>query len=242
MKKLTIMFGLVSIFYSFLSAGPFDDFKQYFQQSYFKPFVKDFGGIVGANDFSSARTLGFPGFDVGLSLSVQSAPSSENKILKDSDVGKFGVPLIHVSAAIPFAGMDVVLRGFDYSDLKLIGGGLRYNIFKSGIITKFMPDLSAIFYYDSIDFKYFDGNHFSFNLVGSWDLPVIKPFIGAGFDRTKLKTKNIGSGFDGISESASALRYTLGLRFCPLPLVYVYGAYSNLHSEDAYNFGLGVKF
>ncbi|MCX7641862.1 MAG: hypothetical protein N2Z20_04430 [Elusimicrobiales bacterium] len=225
-----------------LLAGPFDDFKQYFQQNYFKAFVKDVGGVIGANDFNSGRALGFPGFDVGFNMAVQKEPSSDNKILKNADVKSFGIPLIHASIGLPFTGFDIILRGFSYSDLKILGGGIRYNIFKSGMITKFMPDFSAVFYYDTIDFKYFEGKHISLNIVGSWDLPIIKPFAGVGFDRTKLETKNIGVGFNGISETASKPRYTVGIKFCPIPLMYIYGAYSIIHSENAYNFGLGMRF
>lgn len=242
MKKMQYMLGVIILMSSFLSAGPFDDFKQHFHQNYLKPFVKDFGGVLGANDFSSGRALGFPGFDVGFDLTIQQAPSSDNIILRESGVGKFGIPMLHGSVGLPFTGFDVILRGFTYSDLKIVGGGLRYNIFKSGMLFKFMPDLSALFYYDHVDFKYFKGNHISFDVVGSWDLPIVKPFVGAGLDRTKLETKNIGTGFDGISASVSKPRYSVGLRFCPIPLVYVYGAYSIIHSEEGYNFGFGVRF
>ncbi len=242
MKKIFLLSVLGLGFFSFLSAGPFDDFKQYFQQNYLKPFVKDFGGVLGANDFSSGRALGFPGFDVGVSLAIQKEPSSDNLILKNAKVDSFGIPMLYGSVGLPFTGFDVNLRGFGYSDLKIIGGGVRYNIFKSGMLFKFMPDLSALAYYDHIDFKYFKGNHLSFDIVGSWDLPIVKPFVGAGIDKTKLETKNIGLGLDGISQSVSKARYTVGLRFCPLPLAYIYGAYSNLHSQSAYNFGLGIRF
>lgn len=240
-KKLLIINVMFFLSLSLFS-GPFDDFKQNFQQNYFKPFVEDFGGILGASDFSSGRVLGFPGFDVGFDMALQKEPSSDNKILKDAGVETFGIPLVHASVGLPFTGFDVILRGFSYSDLKIVGGGIRYNIFKSGMITKFMPDLSALFYYDNIDFKYFDGSHMSFDIVGSWDIPIIKPFVGAGIDRTKLETKNLGTGLDGISSTASKTRYTVGLRFCPLPLVYIYGAYSIVHSENAYNIGLGIRF
>lgn len=245
MLKIKGIFCFISLLL-FLSldifAGPFDDFKQYFQQNYFKAFVKDFGGVLGANDFSSGRALGFPGFDIGFNLAIQKEPSSNNRILKDADVKSFGIPIIHASVGLPFTGLDVILRGFSYSNLKIIGAGLRYNIFKSGMFTKFMPDLSSVVYYDKIDFNYFKGNHLSFNIVASWDIPVIKPFIGAGIDKTKLETKNLGFGLDGIDETSTKTRYTMGLRFCPLPLVYVYGAYSIIHSETGYNLGLGVRF
>ncbi len=242
MKKILFVALTLCVFLSSLFAGPFDDFKQYFQNNYLKPFVKDFGGVVGANDFSSGRTVGFPGFDIGFDLAVQRKPSPDNLILKNAGVDAFGIPMIHASVGIPFIGFNVILRGFDYSGLRLIGGGVGYNIFKSGMLSKFMPDLSALFYYDSVDFKYFKGSHISFDVVGSWDLPIVKPFVGGGIDKTRLETKNLGVGLDGISESVSKTRYSFGLRFCPIPLAYIYAAYSKLHSQNAYNFGLGIRF
>ncbi|MGC8728404.1 MAG: DUF6588 family protein [Elusimicrobiales bacterium] len=241
MKKISL---LVSLFLSFsfnLFADPFEDFKTYFSQSDFKAFVKDFGGVLGANDFNSGRALGFPGFDIGFDMAIQKEPASGNKILKNAGVKSFGIPMVHGSVGIPLTGLDFTLRGFSYSGLNIIGGGLRYNIFKSGMITKFMPDLSAMLYYDKINYDYFKGSHISLDIVGSWDIPIVKPFAGIGIDKTKLEIDGI-TGFDGIDESASGSRYTLGVKFSPLPLVYLYGAYSIIHSEKGYNFGLGVRF
>lgn len=243
MKKIIILIVGLCLLGLNLFADPFDDFKANFpsDKDYFKPFVKDFGGVLGASDFNNGRALGFPGFDVGFDMAIQKKPSSNDKILRDAGVDAFGIPLVHGSVGLPLVGFDVNLRGFSYSGLNIIGGGLRYNIFKSGMLSKFMPDLSAMVFYDNIRYDYFKGNHISFDLVGSWDIPIVKPFAGVGLDRTKLEVRNV-SGFDGTHETASAARYTLGVKFSPLPLVYVYGAYSIIHSESGYNFGLGMRF
>ncbi len=240
MKK--IINGIVVVLFmgSMVWADPFEDFKNNYLSNAFKAFVKDFGGVLGGTDFNSGRALGFPGFDVGFNLAIQQEPSSENLILKAAGVKNFGIPIIHASVGVPLTGFDVTVRGFSYSGLKIVGGGLRYNIFKSGMLTKFMPDLSAMIYYDIVDYNYFEGNHYSFNIVGSWDIPIVKPFAGIGFDRTKLKVKNI-TGFDD-EKSASGTRYTLGVKFSPLPLIYLYGAYSILHDENGYNLGFGIRF
>jgi len=242
MKKIITLISLVSIIGINLFADPFDDFKAKFNKNYFKPFIKDFGGVLGASDFSTGRSLGFPGFDVGFNIAIQREPSSENKILKNAGVKSFGIPILHASVGIPLTGFDITLRGFSYSGLNIIGGGIRYKVFKSGMLTKFMPDLSVMLYYDNINYDYFKGNHLSFDLVGSWDIPIVKPFAGVGFDRTKLETKNLNSSLNGINETENGTRYTIGLRFSPLPLIYIYGAYSVLHNQDGYNFGVGIRF
>lgn len=245
MRKITYL--LISIMFVNLSlfADPYSDFKKEIQtlgKTYLKPFVKDFGGVLGATDFNSGRNVGFPGFDVGFDFSVQSEPSSDNKILRNAGVDKFGVPIFHAVVGLPFTGLDVGVRGFSYSGLSIVGGNLRYKIFKSGMFTKFMPDLSVMAFYDVINYDYFKGNHMSFDLVASWDLPVIKPFIGGGIDRTKLEIKDVDATLNGVDESTSEMRYSVGLKFSPLPLVYIYAAYTNLHGETAYNGGLGARF
>ncbi|PIU17770.1 MAG: hypothetical protein COT18_12335 [Elusimicrobia bacterium CG08_land_8_20_14_0_20_59_10] len=210
------------------------------------PFAEDLGGLIGGNDFNSGRAIGFPGFDVGLAATIQAKPNPDNAILNNADVGAFGVPVLKASIALPGIDADITLRGLTLGGFSVIGGGVSYNLMKSGTVTKFIPDLSVSAFYDVIDYDYFKGTHMSLNAVASFDIPVIKPFIGVGLDRTSLKVQDvsgaIGTLVNGAEASASQPRYTLGVRFSPLPLVYVYGAYSSLHGQSGYNAGLGVKF
>lgn len=224
-------------------ADTFKHFKNITTSDYLKPFAEDVGGIIGGNDFNSGRALGFPGFDVGLSFTVQSKPNTDNKVLKDAGVDAFGIGFLNASVGLPLIGTDVMVRGFSLSGLTIIGGGLRYNIFKSGTLTKFMPDLSVSAFYDNISYDYFKGNHISMNLVASFDFPIIKPFAGFGIDKTKLEIKKANdSTLNGLDDSISKTRWTVGAKLTVLPLVYIYGAYSSLHNQSAYNAGLGVRF
>jgi len=242
MKK--IIFSVLILFLGniLIYADPFEDFKTQIQKDFLKPFAEDFGGIIGGNDFNSGRSLGFPGFDVGLNFTVQTKPNPDNKVLKNAKVDAFGIPLLSAGIGLPLVGTDVIVRGFSYSGLTIVGGGLRYNIFKSGTLTKFMPDLSVSAFYDNINYDYFKGSHISMNLVASFDFPIIKPFAGFGIDKTKLEIKNVNPLLNGIDGSISKPRYTIGAKFTILPLIYIYGAYSSLHSQKAYNAGLGIRF
>ncbi len=245
MKKTASALLLCFILSPFAKADSFEDFKTQIiadAKGLIKPFAQDFGGVLGANDFSSGRALGFPGFDIGLSMAVQTKPSPENLVLKNAKVDAFGLPMINAAVGLPFTGLDVMARGFSYSGLSIAGGGLRYNIFKSGTLTKFMPDLSVSAFYDSINYDYFKGSHMSFNLAASFDFPIIKPFAGIGFDKTSLEVKDVNPLVDGIDGSIAKTRYTAGARITVMPLVYIYGAYSSLHGRPAYNAGLGARF
>ena len=241
LKIALFSFLTVGLFAGMAKANPFSNFKTYASTTLLKPFVEDFGGLLGGADFNTGRTLGFPGFDAGLAFSVQAKPDPTNLILKNAKVGAFGLPLAQVSAGLPLVGADLTLRGVSYSGLSIVGGGVRYPVFKSGTLTKFIPDISVAVFYDTIDYTYFKGSHMSFDVSASLNIPIIKPFAGIGLDRTKLEVKNI-SGLNGVDASISKPRYTVGVKISPMPLIYVYGAYSSLHGQGGYQAGLGARF
>jgi hypothetical protein len=245
MKKLILSLCMLPLLVSGVKADPFSDFKAQIAaqgEALLKPFVADLGGVIGANDFNSGRAIGFPGFEAGLAATLQAKPSVENRLLRDADVKTFGAAMLHAGAALPFIGADVMVRGTGYSGFSIIGGGLRYPLLKSGTLTKFIPDVSVSAYYDVITYDYFKGSHMSLDAAASFDIPVIKPYVGVGVDRTKLEIKNVSAALNGVSGSISKPRYTVGVRFSPLPLLYVYGAYNMLHGQTGYSLGAGAKF
>ncbi|MEA3307647.1 MAG: DUF6588 family protein [Elusimicrobiota bacterium] len=244
LKMMSIAVFSLIIFTNGAWADPFEDFKADLiarAGAQLKPFAKDLGGLIGGADFSSGRTLSFPGFEVGLNTVIQFKPDSDNLLLKDADVDAFGLPTVQVSAAIPTIGVDACVRGLSVSGLSIVGGGLKYGVYKSGI-AKFIPDVSVSAFYDTVKYDYFKGNHYSFDVAASFDIPVIKPYIGFGYDKTKLETKNIGSGLDGIEAKASGTRMSIGAKVTPFPFTYLYGAYSMLHGNTGAQMGLGIKF
>ena len=245
MKKLILTLCILPLLATGAKADPFEDFKLQIQaqgEALLKPFAEDLGGIIGANDFNSGRAIGFPGFEAGFAATLQSKPGTNNRILRDADVKTFGAAMLHAGAALPFIGADVMARGVGYSGFSIIGGGLRYPLLKSGTLTKFIPDVSVSAYYDVINYDYFKGSHMSLDAAASFDIPVIKPFVGVGIDRTKLEIKNVNAALNGISGTISKPRYTLGIRLSPMPFLYVYGAYNILHGQTGYSMGAGAKF
>ncbi len=242
MKKIALSVCLLQLMAVAAMAGPFTHFKDISSSSELKPFAADLGGLIGANDFSSGRSIGFPGFDVGVDVAVQAKPSADNRILRNAKVNAFGLPMAHVGVALPLVDADLVARGVSYSGFSILGGGLRVQVLKSGTVTKFIPDVSVSAYYDVIDFKYFKGTHMSMDAAASFDIPFIKPYIGVGLDKTKVEVKNVSAALNGKSGTISKPRYTLGVRFSPVPLLYVYGAYNILHGQTGYSLGAGLKF
>jgi hypothetical protein len=242
MKKLLLTLCLLPLLAAAAKADVFGDFKKYATTDYLKPFAGDIGGLIGATDFNSGRAIGFPGFDVGIDGAIQAKPSANDGILRAAKVNAFGLPMAHAGVALPLLDADVMVRGVSYSGFSILGGGLRYQLLKSGTLTKFIPDVSVSAYYDAISQNFFKGSHMSFDAVASFDIPVIKPYAGVGLDRTKIEAKSVPLLASGTSGTISNTRYTLGVRFSPMPLLYVYGAYNILHKQDGYSVGAGIKF
>lgn len=242
MKKLMLSICLLPLLAAGAKANPFSDFKNIDKDAYIKPFAADLGGLIGANDFNSGRSIGFPGFEAGIDAVIQTRPSNDNRILRNAKVNAFGLPMAHAGVALPLVGADVMLRGVAYSGFSVIGGGLRVPVLKSGAVTKFIPDVSVSAYYDVINYDYFKGTHMSLDAAASFDIPVVKPYIGVGLDRTKLEVKGVTAALNGATGTISKPRYTLGVRLSPMPLLYVYGAYNILHGQTGYSFGAGLKF
>ena len=100
MKKIQhIVFATIamSFFFGDLYAetfGPLDDFKVNVADSLVKPFAADLGGLIGGADFSSGRTLGFPGLDIGAVGMVQNRPGRDNLILRNAKVKEFGLGML----------------------------------------------------------------------------------------------------------------------------------------------------
>ena len=243
MKKLILSLCALPLLTAAVMANPFADFKKIASDSYIKPFAADLGGLIGGDDFNSGRSLGFPGFEAGIDAVVQAKPSEDNKVLRNAKVGAFGLPMAHAGAALPFIGADIMLRGVGYSGFSIIGGGLRYPVIHSGTLTKFIPDVSVSAYYDVISYTYFKGSHMSIDASASFDIPVIKPYVGIGLDRTRLEVKGATvSALNGVDGTIAKPRYTVGVRFSPMPLLYVYAAYNMLHGQTGYAIGAGAKF
>ncbi|MCK5583097.1 MAG: hypothetical protein KAI33_04870, partial [Elusimicrobiales bacterium] len=172
---------------------------------------------------------------------MQFKPDSDNLLLKDAGVDAFGLPTVQVSAAIPTIGVDAAVRGISVAGLSIVGGGLRYGVYKSGI-AKFIPDVMVSAFYDTIKYDYFKGNHYSFDVSASFDIPVIKPYVGLGYDKTTLEIKNVAVLLDGVEAKTSGTRMTIGAKMAPFPFTYIYGAYSMLHGNAGAQLGLGIKF
>jgi hypothetical protein len=221
-------------------ANPYDDFA-IATNGDIKGFARDMGGLIGVSDFHSADLPSLGGFDIGAGAAVQSKPDSSDGALTKAGVKAFGLPLARVEAGLPF-GASVFLRGVGYDGNQLLGGGARYQLYKSGLLIA-IPNVAVTAGYDSLSQDVFKLTHMGASVQASWDIPIVHPFIGVGYDSTKVTIKeNVVPSLVGDNDTGTGTRETVGVSLTLIPFTYIYGAYSLMHGVSSGEAGLGIKF
>lgn len=241
--------------YGFSATLDFDELKTYLEDKYVEPLAKDIGSVLAGGMFHSGRTLGFPGFDVGVGIVTSMKPNKDNKILRESfgtldnpDDKMFGLPFLQVSVGLP-KKIDIIVRGYpETHDIKLFGAGLKYCIVKQEIAV-FELGLSAMYSYNSLEYTTFKADVHSLAGIFSIKAPVVEPYFGIAVDKTSLETELspavlavLGPTKTNIDVSTTAMRYVLGLNFSLIPFTYINVAGTYLIDHFGVDFGLGVKF
>jgi hypothetical protein len=242
MKTTLALLAVLALLSSSANANPLADFQSRVQADRIKPFALDLGGILGGASAHTGRALGMPGFWAGVVGSEQVHPDKDNRILKDAGVKAFGLPLIEVGVGLPF-NFDVIVHGIKAYDASIFGGGLRYGLYKTGVVTTFLPNVSISAFGDKVNYKYFNATHGALNAVATWNLPIVKPFFLAGYDVTKVTVGTaLNPTVSGMSATARGSRFSAGVDVHPLPLISLRGAYTLRHGIPGFDFGLGAQF
>lgn len=248
MKKISLLalFTLLILTAPALHADPYKDFNARVTNALIKPFALDLGGILGGASFYNGRALGFPGFRLDAMAVVQSRPDRNNHIMRDAGVKAFGFPMVEATIGLPYK-IDVVAHGMQANHVGIFGGGLRYCVFKSGLLTKFIPNVGLAAFGDKVNHGAFKATHFSINAGLSWNLPIIEPFLGAGFDSTRVTVGAAGSSLlnpanAGASATANGSRFVGGLDLTPFPFTRIHAAFTLLHGMTGGRFGLAAQF
>lgn len=240
MTKLGLLL-LLSVLCVPAGATPWGDVQNRATAANLKPFALDLGGLLGGAAFHSGRSLGFPGFDVGVIGMTQFKPGKDNAILRNSGVDGFGLPMIQAEVGLPFR-TDVIVHGVSGAGAKIYGGGLRFGVLRSGMLLR-IPDVAISVLGDKVVHDHFSAEHLSVNAAASWHLPIIHPYAGVGYDVTKVKLgASTTPGLAGSSATARGARLTGGIDLSPLPLVHIFAAYTLRHGESGADFGIGARF
>jgi hypothetical protein len=219
--------------------NPFSGFSQNAAASRLKPFALDLGGLLGASTVDTGRTYGFPGFWVGGDAVLQTRPDRNDLILRDSNVHAFALPMIQAGAGLPF-DTDVIVHGVGAYGVTIYGGGVRKSLYRTGTITTFLPNVSISAFGDKVNAGPFSASHGAANATAMWNLPILKPFVEAGYDLTKVTVGSAQApGLAGTSATASGTRLAAGLDVTPLPLFDLRLAVLDLHGITGAQLGLG---
>lgn len=220
----------------------FGGFKEYIDRGSLRPFTRDLGGILGSASFHSGRSLGISGFDVGVHGGMQFKPEADDKVLRGAGQHLFGLPWAQGEIGMPF-GIDGFIRGVSYQGLTIAGGGLRWGITK-GNDKPWDPNLLVSALAHSVTHTDFSASHASANLVASVNAPYATPYIGVGFDRTRVvvRSSSIDPALAGEAVVTFEGRVTAGVTVRPWKFIYAQAAYTNAHGQHGADVGLGLRF
>ena len=244
MKALlaALLLAAVTASPAFAVADPYAGFDQRADAGSLKPFTRDLGGLLGAATFHSGRSLGFSGFDVGVRYGMQFRPSTGNNISRGGKVHSFGLPWVQAEIGMPFK-IDGFIRGISYQGLTVSGGGLRYGLFAPSD-KPWAPQVLISGVGHSVVHKDFSATHFGADLVASAGTAAFTPYIGAGFDRTRLVVRSslLDPTLNGTTVSTLESRFTAGIRLKPYQFTYLSVAATLAHGMPGAEADLGVRF
>lgn len=240
MRNLLALVVLLSAAPAF--ANPLQDFEARVRPERLAPFARDLGGVLGGASAHNGRTIGFPGFWAGAVANVQTRPEKDDLILRDAGVKAFGLPMLEVGVGLPLK-IDVIAHGLRAYGATVIGGGLRYGLYRTDLVDSFLPNVSLSAFGDKVTHEAFNATHGALNAAATWNLPIVKPFLVAGYDVTEVKVERATTaGFVGAKATGRGSRFAAGLGVTPFPFLDLRLSYGLNHGIPALGFGLGAKF
>ncbi len=228
-------------------ADQYGGFQQFSDAGSLKPFARDLGGILGSGTFHGARTLGVTGWDVSFRGGMQFSPDKNDKIMRDNGIKGFGLPLVQAEVGMPLR-LDGFIRGMTFEGLTVAGGGIRYGLIK-GTDKPWSPKVMLVGVGHAVVHQHFSANHIGVNLVFSAGINRFAPYIGGGFDRTRLTARSStrDPAIAGNSVTTFEYRGTVGVRVKPFKrdyfeFIYLAVAYNFMHGKSGSEASFGIRF
>lgn len=232
------------------AADPFDEFKNIINSSITSEaqkqldiFAKDVGSLLAGGSFHQAN-VGFPGVDVAVRVPIKTT-SSDNAIVKAAKVDYIAMPVAQVEVGLPMK-IDLIGRYSAFGDSKMVGGGIRYGLFKS--IVPGIPSISVQATMNNLDVKVnankFKATTTSVAATMSFGIPIVKPYIGAGVDATTIEPDSSITTLTGESckGTATTTRIEGGVNLTLFPFTYVQLGGAMINGDMGYTAGFGISF
>ena len=200
----------------------------------FDALAKDLGALVGGGTFHSGESLGFPvGFDIGYHVDGTDL-DNKDVILRDNH--SFATAnWVQAELGLP-AKLGVIGRYGKIYSADVYGGGLHYGLLKSDVPG--VPSISISALYHQLNDDTLKGRFLSGNLVASFDVPILHPYLGAGYDNSHIETKGSGS----IKGDANGYRVEAGLNLSLIPFTYITLGGGVANGQKMGHAGAGIRF
>ncbi len=244
MKRVLILFTVLLFSSVNAFAGPFGKFNEVLDsvseeqaQKYLNNLSSDLGNIMTGGSFSAAAAFGVSGIDVHLKINYNKI---SNEIMEAEGINELYVPML--TGGIRLSDQLDILAKYAYlQDANIYGGGLRLLVFEGRDFV--IPSISVHGMYTLIKAddgeNKLEGNNLGLGAVATFNLPIVTPYVGVGWDKTKANPKssnkqNLEGSYEGfgyyagVSVSAIIINGTVGIS--------VYDGYVS------YTFGLSSAF
>lgn len=242
MKKLLSLLAILACALPARASVLTGDFQNQVTNANLTPFTRDLGGLLGAAEVDPGRRLGFPHVEAGIVSGIQFRPDRDDTLLRNSGVKTMALPMLQGAVGLPF-GFDAVVHGLSYSGARVFGGGARWTAFKVPMTDGSLPMIGVGVFADRVNHTAFSATHYAVNGSLGWSLPLIAPFVNAGYDVTSMKVgAATQAGVIGATAWGRGSRFGIGADLTPFPFTRIRAAYQVLHGMPGATADLLVKF
>ena len=214
MKKIFMLVSVLCFASTIAFAGPFGKMNEVLDnatdeqaQDYLDNLASDLGNIMTGGSFSASAVLGVSGIDLHLKINYNKIT---NEIMEAEMINELYVPML--TGGIRLSDQLDILAKYGYvEDANIYGGGLRCLVFEGRDLV--IPSISihgmyTIMKVDDGSNK-LDGNNLGLGAVATFNLPVVTPYVGLGWDKTIAKPKS--SNKEGLEGSYEGFGYYAGV-------------------------------
>ncbi len=226
------------------------------------PLLDLFGFYSGGGMAYTADIHGMGGFDIGVRLVTMmvkddqkppipwpKTPEYTEGIFRD--VTLMPLPILQASLGLP-GNVEATGRFFTYpigegeskGNITLIGLGVKYGLLQQMALPKVA--ITAAYHYLTVpsDFDFGNVSCISGGVIASYGLiPIIDIYGGIGIDYNSFKIDLTIPGLGDVTKEYNKqnMRYNVGLKISPFPLLYLNADYV-FGEVQGFNVGLGVSF
>lgn len=137
--------------------------------------------------------------------------------------------------------IDGFVRGGVFEGIAVAGGGLRYGLWNVSD-EKYKVNATLVGMANLAAHRYFYAVHFNTSFVCSVNVPVAAPFVGIGYDFTRLEAQTVADpSLTGKQVRVSEPRFTAGLR-AKMRLGYLAAGLTYTHDRPLVNASAGFRF